>query len=443
MCAQSVLGASTFAVQPFADVTLPMGNTRPVSCFFLTVGLSGERKSAVDADALWPVTNREKALRDRYDEELPLWSNQSEAWEKQRAQILAHKTKYPTQEAKYTALTELGQAPAKPLAPILTASEPTLEGLHKLFSVGHASLGLFSAEGGSFVGGHGMTSEKKLLTATGLSDLWDGTPIRRVRSGDGASVLPGRRLAAHLMMQPDIAGAILSDRALADQGLLSRFLIASPASTIGTRFWRETTPENDADIRRYWAQISQILETPPRMAEGALNELAPRALKLAPAARALCIRFMDNVERMTGKGGEMAGISGLANKLPEHATRLAAVLCLSGDVEADAVSGEHMAAGIEIAEHYAAEAMRLHFSGMVDSNKRQALDALHWLQTAWPENHISLPDLYQRGPVTIREKAKAKAVVSILEDHGWLHPVANGATINGQFRRDAWLIVEA
>ncbi len=312
----------------------------------------------------------------------------------------------------------------------------------RLSRIGHPSLGLFSAEGGSFVGGHGMSDEKKLLTAAGLSELWDGSPIRRIRAGDGASIMPGRRLSMHLMAQPDIAGAFLSDRVLQDQGILSRILISSPQSTVGNRMWREPTAESEAAMRQYWAALSRVLECPEPLAEGTLNELAPRALKMSSQCRSMWIRFADHIELLMAPGAEMESIRGLANKLPEHAARLASVLCLFDDIEAGELSSAFLERGIEIAQHYAGEALRLHYSGMVDPKKRLAIDALAWMQGIWAEAQISLPDLYQRGPRPIRDKSVAHGVVSILEDHGWLRQVDGGATINGQFRRQAWQIME-
>ena len=57
-------------------------------------------------------------------------------------------------------------------------------------------MGVFSGEGGQFIGGHAMSEEHRLKTASGLSLLWDGEPIKRVRQGDGFFVLRGRRVAA-------------------------------------------------------------------------------------------------------------------------------------------------------------------------------------------------------------------------------------------------------
>ena len=102
-------------------------------------------------------------------------------------------------------LDKLGPAPLAPLEPVLTCPEPTYEGLCKLLAVGQPSVGIFSAEGGQFIGGYGMTDDAKLRTAAGLSSLWDGEPIKRARALDGITVIPGRRVAMHLMAQPDVA----------------------------------------------------------------------------------------------------------------------------------------------------------------------------------------------------------------------------------------------
>jgi hypothetical protein len=63
ICGQAVLAATTLAVQGFANVKLPMGHQKPLSCFFVSVAATGERKSAVDHEALFPVREREAALR--------------------------------------------------------------------------------------------------------------------------------------------------------------------------------------------------------------------------------------------------------------------------------------------------------------------------------------------------------------------------------------------
>jgi hypothetical protein len=174
---------------------------------------------------------------------------------------------------------------------------------------------------------------------------------------------------------------------------------------------------------------------------GKANELEPRHLPLSPKARDQWIAFADHVERNIAPGGELASIRGLANKLPEHAARLAAMLRLIEQIDAAEIDAGTMDAGIELAEHYAAEALRLFASAQIGADLRLAKKLLDWLICVWIESCISLPDIYQKGPNAIRDKATAVRLVGILEDHGWLFRVPQGAVVAGQMRRDAWRII--
>src|SRR5262249_9727864 len=154
-------------------------------------------------------------------------------------------------------------------------------------------------------------------------------------------------------------------------------------------------------------------------------------LPLSPEARALWVGFADHVEASVGPGGDMEAIRGLANKLPEHAARLAAVLALVDDVATTAISRNHLAAAIEIVQHHAGEALRFFEAGAINPDLRLAHKLLSWLLTDWPEPVISLPDIYRLGPNAIRDKATATKMVRILEDHCWLVVVPGGATVAG------------
>ncbi len=319
--------------------------------------------------------------------------------------------------------------------------EPTYEGLVKMLISGQPSIGVFSAEGGQFVGGHGMTMENKLRTAAGLSCLWDGAPIKRVRAGDGAVTLPGRRVSLHLMAQSGVMAMMLSDPMLLDQGLLSRVLLTAPRAASGTRFWKEPNPDSDITLRAYGSRLLSILEAPKPTAEGKENELTPRTLPLSAAARAKWIAFSDHVERLIGPGGPMEPIKGLANKLAEHSARLAAVLALVENLDADEVTGSHMDAGIDLVQHYAGEALRLFAASAISESLRAAQGVLDWILNKWDKPEISLPDIYQKGPNAIRDKQSALTVVKILVDHGWLVPIEGSGDLDGKKRRDVWTII--
>jgi hypothetical protein len=247
----------------------------------------------------------------------------------------------------------------------------------------------------------------------------------------------------HLMVQPAIADILFRDRLLMDQGLLSRLLVTAPDSVAGTRLWREPDPASTIALNRYNARLLEILRARLPLKPGSTNELESRRLPLSSNARQLWIEFADHVERAMGPEGELEPIRGLANKLAEHAARLAGVLTLVRDLYASDVSVEELRAGIALAEHYAAEALRLFGTARISAELRLAKRLLDWLLNVWPEKNISLPDIYQRSLNAIGDKASAEKLVTILEDHGWLVRIPQGGVVAGQRRRDAWRIIRS
>jgi Protein of unknown function (DUF3987) len=186
----------------------------------------------------------------------------------------------------------------------------------------------------------------------------------------------------------------------------------------------------------------EILEDPLPLERDKPNELAPRTLKLASLARQRLVAFMDHVERQLAPKGSLAAIRAFANKVPEHAARLGGVLALVEQLDADEVSSDHLEAGILLAEHYTAEARRLHEAGHSDPELDLAQRVLDWLTSGWSGTPlISVPDLYTYGPGPVRDKRIASKIIDILEDHGWLVREDGPARVNGTKRREVWRLV--
>ena len=276
-----------------------------------------------------------------------------------------------------------------------------------------------------------------------LSNMWDGEPIRRIRAGDGASILPGRRLAVHLMAQPDASARLLSDPIAADQGLLSRLLVCAPASTAGTRIQKPLAADTEPALHRYGARILELLAKPYITIPGARNALEPRALTFEASASARFKRLCDLVERRLGAGGELGTVRGFANKLPEHIGRIAGVLALVDDSDARIISAATFDRAAIIGEFFTTEAKRLFEAGATSPDLREAERLLFWLQNNWGEPLIGLRAIYRQGPNSIRDAATAKKAVATLEDHGWLVRVDGaGHVVDGQPVREAWRIVK-
>jgi Protein of unknown function (DUF3987) len=410
---QSVLAAASLEAR--ANVLLPYGQTRPLSLYLITVAGSGDRKSSADNEALWPIRKREKALRETYAAEYSEWLIKKAAHAAQRRKV--ENDAKLTLSARELELRALGTEPIAPMHPILTAPDPTIEGLAKIWTNAPASLGLFSAEAGQFVGGHGMSPDHKLKTAAALSELWDGKGMRRLRAGDGLSILDGRRLATHLMLQPDAAAAFLGDGLLKDQGFLSRVLIAAPVSLSGTRLYRETKPEDDAAIRSYGARILSILESEWPLVEGQRCELDPPSLGMSDEAAAHWREYFDHIERQSGVGGDLDSIRDFAAKAAEQAARIAGVLTIISDPTALEIGVHEMRDAVVLTDWHVAECLRLTNANLVDKRLVRANRLLEWMK-AQPAGAISLRHMLQYGPNGIRSKQKAEEALKILVDHG-------------------------
>jgi hypothetical protein len=368
------------------------------------------------------------------------WRNRLDLWKAEREKILkSGKGDRESKSATEADLRELGAEPAPPPEPRIVCGEPTIEGLFKLLRNGLGFVGLFSAEGGSFVGGHGMSQDNKLKTAAYLSTLWDGAAIDRTRAGDDLIILHGRRLTAHLMLQPSIAETLLSDVELIGQGLLSRALVTAPISSAGLRLWRDQSQRSSQALEVYGDRITGLLQRPRAHAEGCPAELTPKQLQLATDARRLWIAYHDNIEIQCGPQGALAAIAGLAAKLPEHAARLAAVLAMTDNPDVIEIEGDYMAAGIALAEHYQTEALRLFESGFIDPDLKLVERVLNFIRESG--GLVSTRCVYQKGPNAARDKDTALRLLNILEDHRWIKQVEGGAEINGRTARDAWRLV--
>ena len=439
--AQSALAVASLAVQGFADVETLAG-TRPLSLYALTVARSGERKSACDAPLLAALRDHEREQAKARRDELQSWENAYALWKVERDRILteAKKGKGEKRMAAQADLAALGPEPAAPPSADRTVTEPTFEGLTRLFATGQPSLGLFSDEGGQFLGGHAMNSENRQKTLAAFNDLWQGNPIRRTRAGDGHATLYGRRLVVHLMVQPTVARTFMADPMAADTGFLPRFLVCEPPSTIGTRM-QANARRDDAALASFAGRLRDILEAPLPM-DPETRELEPRTLHLTPEARALLVAFSDAIEMAQAPGGDLAHITSAASKAAEQAARIAGVLTLWRDLDAPAVQGGDMADAIDLVQFYLSEASRLASAATVSAEIDRAEALRKWLMEGWPEPEIMVRDVVRLGPNPLRESPKARAALGILEKHGWLVPLEAGTVVRGAARVEAWSIVK-
>ncbi len=446
MAAQSVLAVTSLAVQGHANVKKGNVGTSPTTLYCLTIAASGERKSSLDGQAMKPIYEYQTERRAEYDTLMA----------EHRADLEAHEMRYKSivtsykgsgkkpcpltqgeQQALSAELAELEKnRPMPPPRPHILMEEPTAEGIYKHFLDALATAGLFSDEGGAFFSGHGMVDEAKGRIITMLSQLWDGKPITRTRAAAGESgVLAGRRLAAHLMIQPVIADKVLSDRLMMGQGFLARFLICSDRSLVGSRFLSSRPPEEstatDPPITRFWQAIADLILQP--LPANETGELEPETLAITGAAFDAWVTVHDAIEEQLSPHGELSVIREFAAKAADNAARIAAVLAY---VETrSAPTPEHIYRAAELMQYYLQTMIQRTQEAAHSITEHEARELADWIRQNGGELHS---DNFNKLPAAYRKAQKARALLGLLVDYG--HAVVTTQGPNGKPR--AWKMRE-
>jgi hypothetical protein len=280
---------------------------------------------------------------------------------------------------------------------------------------------LFDDEGGQFIGGHAMNKDNILKTIAGLSKLWEGAPISRVRSGqDESFMLHGCRFSCHLRLQPMVADIVLNNRLLQSQGILARFLISKPQSLAGTRLLQqehESDPAQDPRLGRYWSRMIELLEMPWRLNQH--GELEPRDLTLSIEAKRLWIGAYNAIEQQLGPQGKFIDIQATAAKAAENILRMAGVIEFTDNLECALIEEDSLHDAIKLMQHYLNEAVRLANIVPVPEQLEQAQELLEWLKArGWSQ--FTLQQVYKTGPRFARSASQARALLNVLKRHYWV-----------------------
>lgn len=428
ICSSSVLAAASLAAQHIANAEID-GRVYPLSLLMITIAESGERKSAVDKEALRAAKVYEKELIREYDAELK---------KRKEARKSSGGGNSSNSEISGDEISCDGDAD-EPQLPFVLAADVTYEGVFKLLHKGQPSLGLFADEGAQFFGGHGMTRENQMRTAAGVSKLWDSGELSRVRSGDGSAKLYGKRTAMHFMMQPVIAESVLSNPVLVGQGILARGLLAYPDGTAGSRRYVAESLRNDPAMTTYDDRLLELHRRPQVCTEDGQYELDPYSLHLTSDAKALWVNFYNWVEEHMKSGGEFASVKAWASKTPEQALRIAGVLTLVENPDARVIDKDAIGRAAELASWYLSEARRLSGTAELSPEVRDAEALLNWCHETGRQELYSAVAL-QYGPSRIRESKIFKSAINELARAGWAEPLG-AKVVDGASRRQVWKIL--
>jgi len=332
MVASSALSALSLVGQALVDVQRDEILVGPAGLFMLTIADSGERKTQADKMFTKPIQDYQDEKAEAGKIKWADYKATLEAWEAKRGGIkdkirqLA-KGDQSTTDLE-TRLRELeNEKPEPPRIPKLMREDATPEGLAKKLQNEWPSAGVVSNEAGIVFGSHGMSKESVMRNLALLNKLWDGGRYQSDRSDEERSRdVKGARLTMALMIQEATLRTFFDQtRGLARGcGFLSRFLVAWPESTMGTRRYSPPTKGSPA-LSKFNRRITALLNQDVPMDNGILT---PPILALTEDAKAAWIDFHDAIEIQLSDGGDWREIRDIASKAADNAVRLAALFQL-------------------------------------------------------------------------------------------------------------------
>ena len=297
---QVVLATISMATQHISDVKVPRLGQKPLNSYFLSLADSGAGKTTAESFAMVTVNAHIDALEADYGEQWQNYKIDLKAYQSEMKAVERDMRGHARQHIA-EALRDVGAAPLPPLRPDAIARMPTYKGLLNLLRDGQPSVALINDDSSGFI--KGALNDAEMVTL--LTDIWSATPYRRITDRERL-LLKGRRLSAHLMVQPNHADALLHGAHTAEQGIIPRFNIAIAPLR------QKTAPKGDIVaqeriVGEFNNRVAALIAHPGAVKNR--NEVVvDQPLVMTSEAEELFVRFLEEMAASSQPGAPLAAI---------------------------------------------------------------------------------------------------------------------------------------
>jgi len=410
MALQVVLGTANLAAMKMYNVDSRIYGVRPINEFFVCMAPTGAMKSTNYRETLVAIENFEKYKQDELHNE--------------PTRHALDKKRFAREEAAYLKAMETDPATAKvpqPIRPIETArytiSKATVNGIVDQLK-SQPYVGLFSSEAGEFFNGHsfqGRDSSKAIEMSASLTSMWDGHSIEKLTGMEKVS-LKNRRVNMLFLLQAETIQTILNTPIFSEQGFVHRILLTQ-CDYYEKPDWefdeqaRQRQISARAKLSSFHDKISKMMHAIIVMHKNKNFEMDLPVMRLSDNAHLILGTW-----RNTGKNrnvGDLKNYAGFAERLHEHAIRLAATIAAFQG--ANTILEDHAECAIDLMEYYIEQRRRLEI-GVSDWNPNRSAGAnklAEWLrEKEWAGTQR---ELAQQGPNWYR-KLNVEQRDEIIED---------------------------
>lgn len=355
---QVVLGVANLAAQGHYNVDSGVYGERPISLFLVGLAPTGGAKTTNYNELSKGIDRFEAEERIRYAKALDEYNLQSEVFKTKRKKKISElasgkspvvTTPAPTAAEARAQISKLTNSlkdlssftlkaqdnedkePALPRGTDYRISKGTVNGIIDTLKT-QPTCGLFSSEAGEFFnsnafqGATGAAKGNEMCAA--LTSFWDGNMVDRNTGMDKTKII-NRRFNMMFLLQMAMAQEWLSNSQFADQGFTHRILIThcgeyeKPDMDVSAKGKARIAALKDS-LEPFHNRIYDMLKKPFNYCEDSEYELKPSVLQLDEEAEQLLAGYY-NLNKNRG-GSDMNEYAGFAERLHEHALRLAATL---------------------------------------------------------------------------------------------------------------------
>jgi putative DNA primase/helicase len=312
--------------------------------------------------------------------------------------------------------------------PELFCEESSKAGIADFISTGYPSKSLSSDEGGIVIGGHGMQEKEAMGFFGVLNRFWEATTYNPKFKNAGKTECDGYRFTANLMLQ-DVVFQEMQNKAgnvARGIGTFSRFLIARPVSTMGTRSYNEP-PQGTPKLKKYHLRLTEIMDMELPTDEDC--KLKPKVLVMSKEAKAIWIKDFNQVEEKLNTGGEFVDVKDFASKSAEQATRIAGVFHVFEHGPEGKISEATMQSAIKLASWYLQESKRIFTADTIPPEIRPASRLWEWLKHYCNQNDVAVIQagiILQLGPNEFRTEESRDDALNTLVKNGYVRRKKDG-----------------
>lgn len=402
LAGQCVIGAATHLLQTRINAPSILNSMgMPCSLYLLSLGNSGDRKTACRNLAFQVIDTLEHTAKNQHKQQIDA--------------ILLKAQQLPRKEREEF----LANNPL-PIDPSYQTTDATFESLAGAFIRGQSAATWDTDEGSQLLCGPSLKSDISSSIVGGLCRGFDRGIFERRRARgnlEGSGAAYNRRLSIHLLAQPLAVATALNDPILIAQGFLPRFLFAAPESIAGSRFLNEErlqmTPHTLPQLQKFWQRCQDIHETLEHI-DQSTSEVLPPVLELTQPGLRLWLEFYNGVESELDKSGKYAEVCPFASRAGELARRIATVL--AGFEGFSTINDDMMSRACHLTQHSLNEWLRYSESRDTDPVLIRAQSLLEWLKAKdWNEFHRD--QLGKSGPSRERPAKRRDRLLEVLVEY--------------------------